>query len=318
MVAAALSGPATAQTGFPNKPIRFVVGFAAGGASDIVARTIAGPMSQTLGQSIVVENRPGADSLIATKAVAAAEPDGYTVLVAVSSHTINPALYPGSKVDPVKDFAPIGMIGEAANFLVVHPSVPAQSAEELIALAKARPGELNYASSASVTMMATELFRHMAGLQMTSIAYKGAGQAVPALIGGEVQLSITSLISMLPHVRSGKVRALAITSAQRSPLAPQVPTLSEKALPGYVASTWYALFAPANTPPAIVRQLNAALNRALADPATLQKLQAQGVEVAPDTPAALQKFVEADLVKWTKVVKETGGSGNPNFPKQGN
>lgn len=306
LFAAAVAIPAAGQARYPTKPVRFVVGFAPGGPADVIARTVSESMGNILGQPIVVENKPGADSLIATQTVAGAEPDGYTLLVAVTSHAINPALYANSKVDPVKDFAPVGMIGDAANLVVVHPSVAAQTAEDLIALARSRPGQLNYASSASITMLATELFSDMAGIKMTSIPYKGAGQAVPALLAGDVQVSISSLVTMLPHVRTGKIRALAITSPRRSPLAPAVPTLAEKALPGYVATTWYALFAPAGTPAAIVTQLNTALHRALADPVTSHRLQAQGLDVAPDTPAALQKLVQTEIVKWAKVVKDTG------------
>jgi tripartite-type tricarboxylate transporter receptor subunit TctC len=311
LIAASLAAPAFGQAQFPSKPIRFVVGFAAGGASDVVARTLSESMGNILGQPIIVENKPGADSLIATQFVAGAAPDGYTVMVGVSSHAINGSLYTGSKVDPVKDFAPIGMVGDSPNLLVVHPSVPARTTEELIALAKSKPSQLNYASSSSITMLATELFSDMAGIKMTRIPYKGSGQAVPAVMAGDVQFLLSSAITLLPHVQTGKVRPLAITSARRSPLAPDVPTVTEKALPGYVATTWYALFAPAGTPPAVVTQLNTALNRALADPATSQKLQSQGVDISPSTPAALQKFVQAEVVKWAKVVKDTGTAIGP-------
>lgn len=306
LLAASLTTSAFAQAKFPSKPIKFVVGFAAGGASDVVARTLGESMGTILGQPIIVENKAGADSLIATQLVAGAEPDGHTIMVGVSSHAINSSLFPASKVDPVKDFAPIGMIGDAANLLVVHPSVPARNVEELIALAKSKPGQLNYASSASITMLATELFSNTAGIKMTRIPYKGSGAAVPALLAGEVEVLMSSAITLLPHVSSGKARALAITSQKRSSLTPDIPTITEKALPGYVATTWYALFAPAGTPPAVVSQLNAALNRALADPDTSKKLQSQGVEITPGTPAALQRFVEAEVVKWAKVVKDTG------------
>lgn len=306
LLAASLTTSAFAQAKFPSKPIKFVVGFAAGGASDVVARTLGESMGTILGQPIIVENKAGADSLIATQLVAGAEPDGHTIMVGVSSHAINSSLFPASKVDPVKDFAPIGMIGDAANLLVVHPSVPARNVEELIALAKSKPGQLNYASSSSITMLATELFSNTAGIKMTRIPYKGSGAAVPALLAGEVEVLMSSAITLLPHVSSGKARVLAITSQKRSSLTPDIPTITEKALPGYVATTWYALFAPAGTPPAVVSQLNAALNRALADPDTSKKLQSQGVEITPGTPAALQRFVEAEVVKWAKVVKDTG------------
>lgn len=306
LIAASLAAPAFGQEQFPSKPIRFVVGFAPGGASDVVARTLADSMGKILGQTIIVENKSGADSLIATQFVARAEPDGYTVMVAVSSHAINGSLYTGSKVDPVKDFAAIGMIGDSPNLLVVNASVPVHTTEELIALAKSKPGQLNYASSSSITMLATELFSDMAEIKMTRIPYKGSGQAVPAVMAGDVHFLLSSAITLLPQVKTGKIRPLAITSARRSPLIPDIPTVNEKALPGYVATTWYALFAPAGTPVAVVTQLNAALNDALADPATSQRLQSQGVEISPGTPAALQNFVQAEVVKWAKVVKDTG------------
>ncbi|MEJ7930463.1 tripartite tricarboxylate transporter substrate binding protein [Ramlibacter sp. AN1015] len=311
LIAASLTTSAVAQARYPSKPIRFVVGFAAGGASDVVARTLSESMGNILGQPIIVDNKPGADSLIATQFVAGAEPDGYTVMVGVSSHAINASLYTNSKVDPVKDFAPIGMIGDSPNLLVVHPSVQARTTEELIELAKSKPTYLNYGSSASITMLATELFSDMAGIKMTRIPYKGSGQAVPAVMAGDVQVLLSSAITLLPHVQTGKVRPLAITSARRSPLAPDVPTVTEKALPGYVATTWYALFAPAGTPTPVVTQLNAALNTALANPATAQKLQAQGVDITPSTPAELQNFVQKEVVKWAKVVKDTGTANAP-------
>ena len=205
----------SAQPNYPNKPIRFVVGFAAGGSTDVIARMLGRRMSEIFGQTIVTDNRPGADSLIATELVAQAQPDGYTILIASGSHSINPVVYPDSKLDPVKDFTPISLLTDGPNFLVVHPSVPVQNVQELLALAKKNPGKLNYASSASTTFLQTELFKSMAGINMTSIPYKGAAPAVLALLAGEAQVQITGIINMINHHKSGKVRALAVTSARR-------------------------------------------------------------------------------------------------------
>ncbi len=302
VAASAMFAASVSAQNYPDKPIRFLVGFGAGGSTDITARILGSAMSKLLGQPIVIENRPGADSLIATQAVARAAPDGYTILVASGSHSINASLYPDTKLDPVKDFTHVGMIGDAANFLVVHPSVPVNSAEDFLKLLRANPGKFNSGTTASTTLLATQLFQSMAGVNTQNIPYKGAGPGTLALVGGEIQMSITSLVGMMPQVKAGKVKALAVTSAARSPLVPDVPTLTEKALPGYVASTWYAMFAPAGTPAPIVNLLNKTLNTVLKDPAVSKQLQAQGMVTDPMTPAQLEKFVAVDQAKWAKVV----------------
>ena len=289
---------------YPTKPIRFLVGFGPGGPTDVIARVLGNAMSQLLGQPIVVENRPGADSLIATQAVARADPDGYLLLIASGSHSINASLYPETKVDPVKDFSHIGMIGDAANFLVVHPSVPANNADEFLKLLRDNPGKYNSGTTASTTFLATQLFQTMAGVDTQNIPYKGAGPGTLALVAGEIQMSITSLVGMLPQVKANKVKPLAVTSATRSPLAPDVPTLTEKALPGYVASTWYAMFAPANTPVAIVDLLNQTLNKVMNNPDIKKQLQEQGMVTVPMSPTELQKFVAEDTLKWAKVTEQ--------------
>jgi len=289
---------------YPTKPIRFLVGFGPGGPTDVVARVLGNAMSQLLGQPIVVENRAGADSLIATQAVARADPDGYLLLIASGSHSINASLYPETKVDPVKDFSHIGMIGDAANFLVVHPSVPANNADEFLKLLRDNPGKYNSGTTASTTFLATQLFQTMAGVDTQNIPYKGAGPGTLALVAGEIQMSITSLVGMLPQVKANKVKPLAVTSATRSPLAPDVPTLTEKALPGYVASTWYAMFAPANTPVAIVDLLNQTLNKVMSNPDIKKQLQEQGMVTVPMSPTELQKFVAEDTLKWAKVIEQ--------------
>jgi len=300
-----------AQTKYPTKPITFVVGFSPGGPTDVIARVLGRAMSESLGQPIVVENRAGADSLIATTHVAQAEPDGHTILIASGSHSINASLYPNGKVDPVRDFAPISLIGDAANFLVVHPSVPAKDVEDLIVLAKKNPGKLNYASSASTTFLQTELFKSMAGVDMVSIPYKGSGPAVPALLTNEVQVSISSIVTLLQHVKAGTARALAVTSAKRSSLVPEIPTVTEKGLPGYVASTWYGMLAPAKTPPAVVQLLNNTLQKVLLDPAVKTQLLAQGLEPVTNTPQDFSRFIKEDQMKWAKVVKDSGAKVSP-------
>lgn len=298
--------PGVSVAAYPEKVVRFVVGFSAGGSTDVIARIIARRMSEILGQPIIIENRPGVDSLIATKLVAEAAPDGYTILVASGSHSINVSLYTDPKVDPVKDFAPVSLIGDAANFLVVPLSSSANAVEDLVALGRKNPGKLNFASSASTTFLATELFNSMAGIKATSIPYKGSGPAVPAVLSGEVDYAITSIVTMLAHVKSGKARALAVTGERRSALAPNVPTVNEKGVPGYSSSTWYGMLAPAGTPGDVVQLLAATLRKVLQEQAVRTLLDAQGVEPAPNTPDEFTQYIRADVIKWAKVVKDSG------------
>ena len=306
LVTSAMIGGAVQAQAYPNKPIRFLIGFGAGGSTDVTARILGNAMSKILGQPIVIENRPGADSLIATQAVARSAPDGYTILVASGSHSINASLYPETKVDPVKDFTHIGMIGDAANFLVVHPSVPANTAEEFLKLLRDNPGKYNSGTTASTTLLATQLFQTMSGVNTENIPYKGAGPGTLALVGGEIQMSITSLVGMLPQVKAGKVKALAVTSAVRSPLVPQVPTLTEKALPGYVASTWYAMFAPAGTPPAVVAKLSEALGRVARDPVVVQGVTNGGAQVDYAPAPELEKFVRTEYERFRQIASMVG------------
>jgi tripartite-type tricarboxylate transporter receptor subunit TctC len=296
----------SAQSNYPNKPIRFVVGFAAGGSTDVIARMLGRRMSEILGQPIVTDNRPGADSLIATQQVAQAEPDGYTILVASGSHSINPSVYPDSKLDPVKDFTPISLLTDGPNFLVVHPSVPVQNVKELLALARKNPGKLNYASSASTTFLQTELFKSMAGVNITSIPYKGAAPAVLALIAGEADVQITGIINIINHVKAGKARALAVTSAQRYSLVPDVPTVSESGVPGYTSSVWYGMLAPARIPPTVVQLLSTTSHKVMQEPAIRTQLLSLGQEVMLNTPEEFVRFIQEDGEKWAKVVRESG------------
>jgi len=297
---------ASAQSNYPNKPIRFIVGFAAGGSTDVIARMLGRRMSEIFGQPIVTDNRPGADSLIATQLVAQAEPDGYTILVASGSHSINPSVYPDSKLDPVKDFTPISLLTDGPNFLVVHPSVAAQNVKELLALAKKNPGKLNYASSASTTFLQTELFKSMAGVNITSVPYKGAAPAVLALLAGEAQVQITGIINIINHVKAGKVRALAVTSAQRYSLVPDIPTVSESGVPGYTSSVWYGMLAPAKIPSNVVQLLNTTSHKVMQEPVVKAQLLSLGQELMLNTPEEFVRYIQEDREKWAKVVKESG------------
>jgi hypothetical protein len=300
-----LHGAVHAQNTFPSKPIKFVVGFAPGGPTDVISRILGKRFSEVLNQAVLIDNKPGADSLIASKLVSQAESDGYTLLIASGSHTINPSLYPDTKLDPIKDFSPIGLIGDSPNFLVVNPQVPVNSVEELIAYAKKNPGKLNYASSASTIFLQTELFKSMANVNMTSIPYKGAGLALTSLLANEVQVSISSIVTLIQHVKSGKVRALAVTSLKRSSLAPDVPTVNEKGLPGYAASTWYGMLTSPGVNAQIIAKLNSTLNKVLEEPEVKAQLVAQGLEPMPTSVNEFTKFIAEDQIKWAKVVKDS-------------
>jgi tripartite-type tricarboxylate transporter receptor subunit TctC len=264
-------------------------------------------MTADLGQSVVVENRPGAGGNIGVETVAKAPPDGYTLLAVQSSLTINPVLQKQVSYDPVRDFEPISKISSYMFFLVVHPSTQARSVQQLIALAKARPDQLTYASVGvgSGTHLAGELFKSMTGVKMTHIPYKGSGPSIIDLVGGHVALMFGST-SVLPHVQTKKLVLLAVTGARRSEFVPQAPTLAESGLPGYEVTAWNALFAPAGTPATIVNRLNALVKSGLAHPETKSVMEAQGLDATPSTPGELGQLVKSDLVKWAKVIKSAG------------
>ena len=301
-----LSHSALAQTQYPNKAIRFVVGFAPGGSTDMISRILGKRMSEILGQPITTENRPGADSLIASELVAKSDPDGYTILINSGSHTINPSVYPNLKFDPIKDFSPISLIVDGPQFLLVHPSVPIYSVEELLAFAKKNPGRLNYATSASTTFLQMALFQSMAGIEMTSIPYKGAAPAMGSLLANETQVSITGIINSISQVKADKVRVLAVTSEKRFPMFPDIVTVSEKSVPGYVASVWYGMFAAAKTPPQVIATLSSTLHRVLLEPDIKTQLLNLGVDIVTNTPDEFLEFLQKDLDKWAKVAKESG------------
>ncbi|MCX7140540.1 MAG: tripartite tricarboxylate transporter substrate binding protein [Proteobacteria bacterium] len=291
---------------YPSKPIRIVVGFAPGGPADIITRLLSRSLAVHLGQPVVVDNRPGADANIAMELVARASPDGYTLLLAMSGLSINPSLYGKVSYDSLKDFVPITLVGEATNLVAVHPSVPVKNLKELIDYTRANPDKLNYASSSSPTHMATEMFKQMAGVNIVRVPYKGAAPAIPALLSGQVQFMISSLGTLLPHAKANKVHALAVTSARRSSLVPDVPTVDEAGVPGYSAATWYGISAPAGTPRAVIDRLNSDFRKILIEPEIKAQLLAQTIEASPSTPEEFGDFIRADIAKWQAVVKASG------------
>jgi tripartite-type tricarboxylate transporter receptor subunit TctC len=309
---AALAGaaPVAAQApAYPTKPIRLVVPFPPGGATDILARAVAQKLAETWGQSVVVDNRPGAGGNIGSELVARAAPDGYTLeMGTVGTHAINSSLYAKMPYDHVKDFAPVILVAAVPNVLVVNPAVPANSVQELIAYAKANPGKLNFASSGNGTSihLSGELFKVMAGVQMTHVPYKGSAPALQDLLGGQVQLMFDNLPPSLPQIKAGKLRALGVTTAARSPALPDVPTIAESGLPGFESSSWFGVLAPAGTSLAIIAKLNAEIGRWLASPEAKEKLVAIGANGAGGTPEDFAKHIAAETAKWAKVVKESG------------
>jgi tripartite-type tricarboxylate transporter receptor subunit TctC len=310
LAAAALAAVVSAAAqDYPNRAITLVVPYAAGGGNDVMARIVGEKMSRTLGQQIVVENRPGAGGAVATRAVAKSAPDGYTLVIGgTGSLAVNPSLYANAGYDPRKDFAPVGLIGTSAMIVLVHPSVPAKSISELVALAKQDPGKLNYASAGigSGIHLAAELFATMAGVKLTHIPYKGTGPALSDLIGGHVSIYFSSLPSAIGIAKEGKVRPLAVTGAKRSDIFPDLPTVAEAALPGYEAVLRYGIVAPAGTPRAVIDKLNAALRAALADPDTKARMARDGTEPVPSTPEQYAADIDREETKWSDVVRKSG------------
>jgi tripartite-type tricarboxylate transporter receptor subunit TctC len=303
---AAWAQPA-AQT-YPSKPIHVIVAFPPGGIADFAARAVAPRLAESLGMPVVVENRGGAGGIIGAELVAKSPPDGYTYLVTSISHTINPSVAKSLPYDTQRDFAPVMLIADAPNILVVHPSVPARSLAELIALARTRPNELNYASSGTGTSthLCGELFKTMAGVEMQHVPYKGGGPAVADLLGGQVQLMFATLPTVLEHVRAGKLRALGVTGARRFAGAPDIPTLDEAGLGGYEVSGWSGMFAPARTPRAAIDRVAGETAKILSDPALKERFTAQGAEPAVKMPDEFAAFVDSEVAKWRKLVAASG------------
>ena len=296
-----------AQT-YPSKPIRIVVGFPPGGTNDILARIIGHKLGEQLGQSVVVDNRAGANGIIGTEVVAKAPADGYTLLLQSVVHAINPGLYKKLPYDPVADFTPVVLLAAGQLVLVVHPSLPVASVKELITLAKSRPRALNYASTGSggSPHLAMELFKTMARVELVHIPYKGTGPAMTDLVSGQVPVMFPPLLPSLPHIQGGKLLALAVAGRQRAAVAPAVPTMSESGLPAFEASAWFGVFAPAKTPRDIVTRLNAEINRTLQMRDINDRLVTQGAEPRGGTPEQFDEYVKSEIAKWSKVVEVSG------------
>src|SRR6202165_3005746 len=294
---------------YPSRPIRLVVPFPAGGTTDILAREAAQKLTEALGQAVVVDNRPGAAGNIGSDLVAKSAPDGYTLLMGtVGTHAINPSLYSKMPYDHVKDFAPVVLVAGVPNVLVVNPPLPVNSVADLIKLAKDKPGQINFASSGSGTSihLSGELFKTMAGVDMTHVPYKGSAPAITDLMGGQVQVMFDNLPSSLQQIKAGKLRAIAVTSAKRAPALPDVPTVAESGLPGFEATSWFGVVAPAGTAPAIIARINADVNQWLQSPDVKEKLLAQGAVAAGGTPEQFAAHIRAETEKWAKVVKASG------------
>jgi tripartite-type tricarboxylate transporter receptor subunit TctC len=308
-VITALTGMSVVAQTYPNKPIRMIVGTAPGGPIDFAARLTAQKLTEALGQSVVVDNRSGAGGTIGTDYVAKSAADGYTLLMAsAATLCITPALYPKLPYNTLKDFAPVSMVAGVSYVVVVHPAIAAKTAAEFVALAKSRPRQLRFGSagSGSVTHLAVELFRSMAGIEVVHVPYKGAGPAMIDLLGGQLDFMFDSVLTSTPLVKAGKLRALAQTGARRSPVLPEVPTVGETVLPGYEVSTWFGLVAPAATPHGIVTKLNGAIVRGLGNADTRERLLAQGIEPIGNSPEAFAKLLRDEMPKWAQIVKTSG------------
>jgi len=298
-------GPAAA---FPNKPIRILVPSSPAGASDFLARLIGAKLSEIWRQQVVIDNRAGAGGIIGSEIVARAAPDGYTLLIVATGYTVNPFLYTKLPYDTVKDFAPVTQLVSTTHVLVAHPSAAIQSIKELLSLARAKPGYFTYATSGIGTggYLSVELFKKMAGVEMTGVPYKGAGEATAAVLGGQVQMLFTQVAPALPHVRTGKLRALATTSLQRSPELPDVPTLSESGLAGFQVDAWNGILAPARTPQEIIAKLQGEIAKILHSPEFRARLASFGFEPVGNTPAQFAAMIESEMGKWEKLIKEAG------------
>ena len=306
-----LATPAFAQApapAYPTKPVKLVVPYPPGGPTDIVARLVAQKLSDAMGQQFVIDNRPGAGGNPGAELVARSPADGYTLVVATTAHAINPSLFKNLGYSVSKDFAPVSQLTSGPLVIVANPQLPAKNVAELIALAKAKPGELNFASSGNgqSTHLSAELFAAMAGVKMNHIPYKGSAPALTDTMGGQTQLMFDTMLSAMPHVKAGKLKALAVTSATRSPVAPDLPTVAESGLPGYEAIAWNGLLAPAGTPPEVLARLSAELKKVLAAPDVKEKFEAQGFAASWNSPEDFGRFMSTEVDKWAKVVKVSG------------
>ena len=294
---------------YPVKPIRIIVPSAPGSGPDIMARAIGQKLNESLGQPIVVDDKPGAGGIIGSEAAAKSAPDGYTLIMAnAGSHAVNASLYAKLPYDPVKDFAPITLVAVAPNILIVHPTLPARTAKDLIALARTRPGELTFGSggNGSTAHLSGELFRTMAGINVVHIPFKGSPAAVIGVIAGQIVMAFPNIPPALPHVRSGKLKALAVTTAKRSAALPDLPTIAESGLPGYEATAWFGVLAPAGTSSTIIAKLNSAIVKSVHVREMRERLSAEGTEAVGNTPEQFAQIIKTDIAKWAKVVKASG------------
>lgn len=293
---------------YPSKPIQLVVGYAAGGSTDVIARIVGQHLSEALGQPVVIENRSGAGGTIAATQVARSTPDGHTIFMSTIANTINTSLHSKLPFDFATDFAPISLVATVPNVLVLNPAVPATTLKDFIALAKSKPGEINFASSGagSSIHLSGELFNTLAQVRLVHVPYKGSALAVTDLMSGQVQSMFDNLSSSLPHIKAGKLRPLAVTSARRSVAAPDIPTMAEAGLPEFEVTSWFALVAPAKTPKAIVARLNNEVRRILEQPGVKARLAELGADVAPSTPEALAELITSETAKWARVVNAIG------------
>ncbi len=295
---------------YPSRPVRVVVGFPAGGPTDILARLAAQKLTEATGQQFVVDNRGGASGMIGAELVAKAPPDGYTLLVVPATHAVNPGLYRKIAFDTARDFTPVSLMAEGPFILVVHPSLPARSVQELIALAKRRPGELNYASAGvgGLPHLAGELFKSSTGIRMNHIPYKGAAPATIDLVAGHVTIMFNNMLSAIPHVKASRLRALGVTTVKRSIAVPDVPTIAEAGVKGYEVSGWYGVLGPAGLPADVVSRLNGAVDRAMREPDVVKRLAGEGVDASGSTPQAFGARIAAEMAKWAAVAKASGAT----------
>ncbi len=309
LVLAAGAALAQAQTGgdaFPSKPVRFILPFPPGGGTDILGRIIAERLTANLGQPVVLENRGGAGGNVGAEAAAKATPDGYTIVLVAPSLAISPSLYTKLNYDPVKDLAPISLVGTVPNVLVTHPSLPAQTLAEFIALAKTKPGGMNFGSGGSGTSnhLAGELFNNVAGVRLVHVPYKGVNLAMNDVLGGQIQLVVIGIPAAASHIKAGRLRALGVIAPQRSPALPEVPTVAEAGLPNFEVTTWYGVLAPAGTPRPIIGRLNAELVRVMHAPDLKERFAATGTEPKTSTPEEFADYIRQEIAKWGKVVRE--------------
>lgn len=313
LCAFALYGTEGFAQSYPTRPIRFVIPYAPGGSANMLARVVGQKVIDYFGQQVVVDNRPGANGHIGMEIGAKAVPDGYTIVLGyISNVVIDPSLYRRLPYDPIKNLAPVTQLASTPNVLVVHPSVPARTFKELLAYAKTHPGKISFGSSSigSVGHLTGELLNRRAGIEMMHVPYKGGGQAVIDLLGGQIQMMFSGFSSTLQHIKAGKLQPLAVTGAKRSPVLPDIPTIAESGFPGFAATAWHGVFVPAGTPKAVVDKLHGAIVRALADPDAKEKLTALGFEIVGSSPAEFSAFISAELRQWGPVVKASGATAD--------